>query len=101
MSARYLRPCTAVLLAIVVSLGASSPAAAQVGPAVTIDFEVGDFAAAEGDWPITVVNVSGDPEPDEVFVVELRAGAGGLVWAGGGGLSPPPTSVAVDPFVAR
>ena len=100
MSARYLRPCTAVLLAIVVSLGASLPAAAQVGPAVTIDFEVGDFDAAEGDWPITVVNVSGDLEPDEVFVVELRDGEGGIVWAGEGVFSPPTTSVAVDSFVA-
>jgi hypothetical protein len=67
---------------------------------VTIDFEVGDFDSSEGDWPITVVSVSGDLEPDEVFVVELRDGEGGVVWAGEGVFSPPTTSVAVERFVA-
>ncbi|HSP04275.1 MAG TPA: hypothetical protein VLR27_12270, partial [Acidimicrobiales bacterium] len=67
---------------------------------VKIDFEVGDFDSAEGDWPITVVNVSGDLEPDEVVVVELRDGDGEIVWAGEGVFSPPTTSVTVDSFVA-
>jgi hypothetical protein len=79
-----------------------SPAHAQTVDerAVTIDFEVGDFDSSEGDWPITVVNVSGDLEPDEGFVVELRDGDGEIVWAGEGVFSPPTTSVTVDSFVA-
>lgn len=92
--------CASVIL---VALTWASPAGAQTAEAdrpVTIDFDVGDFDSAQGDWPITVVNVSGDLEADEVFVVELRDGEGEIVWAGEGVFSPPTTSVTVDSFVA-
>lgn len=93
-----MRTLTALLLALCGLL--ASPAGAQVERNVTIDFEVGDFDPTEGDWPITVVNVSGDLDADEVFVVELRDGDGEIVWAGEGVFSPPTTSVTVDSFVA-
>lgn len=90
------------LLLIAVAIAWPSHAGAQTSEdrRITIDFEVGDFDSSEGDWPITVVNVSGDLEPDEVFVVELRDGDGDIVWAGEGVFSPPTTSVTVDSFVA-
>lgn len=92
------RTLTALLLALCGLM--ASPAGAQVERNVTIDFEVGDFDSAEGDWPITVVNVSGDLDADDVFVVELRDGEGEIIWAGEGVFSPPTTSVTVDSFVA-
>lgn len=88
------------LILAVITLLLAAPASAQEDRPVTIDFEVGDFDSSEGDWPITVVNVSGDLEVGEIFVVELRDGDGGVVWAGEGVYSPPTTSVPVDSFVA-
>lgn len=95
-----MRSLILVLLTFASVSMATSPASAQEAIEVTIDFEVGDFDSAEGDWPITVVNVSGDLDAEEVFVVELRDGDGGIVWAGEGVFSPPTTSVTVDSFVA-
>ena len=97
-----LRGLAGFFVALATVVGTALPANAQTQPdrPVTIDFEVGDFDSDRGDWPITVVNVRGDLEPDEVFVVELRDGDGEVVWAGEGVFSPPITSVTVDSFVA-
>lgn len=91
-----------VMIATAAAFGAvaASPALAQESQDVTIEFEVGDFDAVKADWPITSVEVSGDLQPDEVFVVELRDGEGDIVWAGEGTFDPPTTSVPVDTFVA-
>jgi hypothetical protein len=94
------RLVTALALVAAVLTSGIEGASAQDERPVTIDFEVGDFDSSRGDWPITVVNISGDLEPDEVFVVELRDGDGGIIWAGEGVFSPPTTSVTVDSFVA-
>jgi hypothetical protein len=97
VSRRFLLPA-AVACAVVALCGA--PAAAQSERAVSIEFDVGDHDAARGDWPITVVRVSGALDVGELFVVELRDGAGAVLWAGQAEYQPPTTSVAVDRFIA-
>lgn len=92
-----------VTAAMCLLVATGAPAGAQAAGderAVTIDFEVGDFDPDRADWPITVVNVSGELEPGEVFVVELRDGDGAVIWAGEGVFTPPITSVLVGSFVA-
>jgi hypothetical protein len=94
--------CTVLASTAALWVMAPSAAAAQA-PAerdVRIEFEVGDFDAARSDWPITEVLVSGDLDVGETFVVELRDGDGGIIWAGEDEYSPPQTIVAVDTFVA-
>jgi hypothetical protein len=88
------------VLVLFFALVAAGPAAAQSERGVSIEFDVGDHDAAQGDWPITVVRVSGDLDVGELFVVELRDGAGAVLWAGQAEYQPPTTSVAVDRFVA-
>ncbi|MCO8126709.1 hypothetical protein NHL50_05780 [Acidimicrobiia bacterium EGI L10123] len=78
----------------------AQPAVAQAPRDVRIEFEVGDFDPARSDWPITEVLVSGDLDVGETFVVELRDGAGAVIWAGEDEYSPPQTIVTVDSFVA-
>jgi hypothetical protein len=94
--------CTVLASTAALWVMAPSAAAAQA-PAerdVRIEFEVGDFDAARSDWPITEVLVSGDLDVGETFVVELRDGDGGVIWAGEDEYSPPQTVVEVDRFVA-
>lgn len=78
------------------------PASAQEPPdrAVTIEFDVGDFDAGEGDWPITAVIVSGDLEPGEPILVELRDADDAVLWSAVADYQPPATTIAVEPFVA-
>jgi hypothetical protein len=88
------------VLVLFFALVAAGPAAAQSERGVSIEFDVGDHDAAQGDWPITVVRVSGDLDVGELFVVELRDGAGAVLWAGQADYQPPTTSVTVDRFIA-
>lgn len=83
---------TALLLA--------APAHAQTERAVRITFETGDFDSARGDWPVTAVNVSGDLDSGQSFTVELRDGAGGVLWSGTAAYRPPMTTIEVGSFVA-
>jgi hypothetical protein len=90
------------LVAIPLAWLGAAPVGAQTAEdrPVSIEFDVGDHDAARGDWPITVVRVSGDLDVGELFVVELRDGDGAVLWAGEAVYRPPTTSVAVDQFVA-
>lgn len=78
----------------------ATPAAAQDARGVTISFEVGDFDSARGDWPITEVLVAGDLDAGQAFMVELRSGAGEVLWSGADVYAPPQVALAVDRFVA-
>jgi hypothetical protein len=95
---------TALMLsaAMVFLAGADTASAQETSEdrSVSIEFDVGDHDAAQGDWPITVVRVSGDLDVGELFVVELRDSAGAVLWAGQAEYRSPTTSVTVDRFIA-
>lgn len=95
------------LFALALVIGATGttaiPAGAQTPDeerAVEITFDVGDFDGEQGDWPITVVYVSGDMEDGQPFTVELTGEDGSVVWSGTETFTAPITTVAVDRFVA-
>ncbi len=82
---------------------ASSPAGAQTVEAernVDITFEVGNFDGARGDWPITIVHVSGALDEGQPFTVELKGADGSVLWSDTATFTAPTTSFAVVPFVA-
>jgi len=95
-----LRLLTHILAGIVLATFAAAPASAQTAREVDIDFEVGDFDSARKDWPIVAVEVSGDLDGGQSFTVELRDGAGGVLWSGSASFQPPTTTIDVDDFVA-
>lgn len=90
----------ALALAAVVLVPAPAGAQTEEERAVTIEFDVGDFDAEQGDWPVTVVYVSGDLAPGEAFTVELRDDGGEVVWSGSDTFDGSTTALAVDGFVA-
>lgn len=101
MSARWrLLVLTSTIVALCTVV--AGPAGAQEADderAVTIAFDVGDHDAEAGDWPITVVHVTGDLEPGVGFTVELRDDDGAVVWSGDGEFTAPTTSLTVDELV--
>lgn len=84
------------------SLAAGSAGAQEPAPErdVSIDFEVGDFDADEGDWGIDAVVVAGDVDPAEPFTVVLSDDGGAELWSGTATFAEPSTTVPVDGFVA-
>lgn len=91
-----------VVLSVALLVGVATPAGAQTEEerAVVIEFDVGDFDAEEGDWPVTVVYVTGDLEPGEAFTVELRGDGGEVVWSGSDTFDGSTTALSIDDFVA-
>jgi hypothetical protein len=98
---RPARSCAALLAAAIIVLP-WSPASAQEDPIgnVDISFDVGEFDNALGDWPIDVVEVSGDLADGEAFTVELRDGDGVVLWSATQPYSDAPTRIAVDRSIA-
>ena len=94
-----------VLLLFVVAglalVSAAAPAAAQDGAEgdVEITFDTGDFDSEQGDWPITVVYVSGEMQAGEPFTVELTGADGAVLWSATEIFTAPTTTFAVVPFV--
>lgn len=97
------RILTAAASMATVLLFLAAPAGAQEigdGRQVEITFDVGDFDEDEGDWPITVVYVSGDMDVSEPFTVELLDDDGVTLWSATEEFTAPITTVTVVPFVA-
>lgn len=99
-----MKAAMAALIAGTVVLVSGVPAGAQGAPeeegGVTIEFDVGDYDAEEGDWPITVVYVTGDLDDGEPFTVELLASDATVLWSGTDTFTAPTTAVTVDEFLA-
>jgi len=98
-----MRVALAAVAIMLVIVGVAAPAGAQTADeerGVTIEFDVGDFDAEEGDWPVTVVYVTGDLEAGQAFTVELRGPSGDVVWSGTDTFDGSTTSLAVEEFVA-
>ena len=95
------RPVAAVVLCVAILCVPESVAAQSTDERdVEITFDTGDFDADAGDWPITVVYVSGDVDEAAPFTVELLGEDGGVLWTGTEDFDGPTTAVAVASFVA-
>lgn len=76
---------------------AATPALGQEDTGVvTVDFDVGAYDAAAGDWPVTDVVVAGPLDENEPFTVDLFAGSDVLLWSGTTPFAGDATSIAVD-----
>ena len=98
-----MRLCTVLALVIFSSFGsAATPAGAQVDEdrPVEVTFDVGEFDAARGDWPITVVYVTGDIDEGREFTVAMWDEDDVMLWSETDVFDAPTTAVAVDSFVA-
>ena len=91
-----------VVFAVAALLVVAAPASAQEEPTgtVNISFDVGEYDDALGDWPIDVVEVSGDLADGEDFTVELRDDDGAVLWSATQAFANDPTRITVDRPVA-
>jgi hypothetical protein len=67
---------------------------------VAISFDVGELDAAEGDWLIDSVTVSGDLEEGAPFTLELRGADDALLWTATQPYEAPTTRIEVTEAVA-
>lgn len=99
----------AALLVCGAVLAGSAPASAQepepsdaeeVVGAFQLSFAIGTFDVGLGDFPITAVTVTGGGGSEAATTVELRGAGGRVLWSATVALTPPSTTVRVDPPVA-
>jgi hypothetical protein len=93
---------------VAVLAGAVAASAQEVDPradegvvgAVQLSFVIGAFDVGLGDFPVTAVTVLDRGGSEAATTVELRGAGGRVLWSATVALTPPSTTIPVDPPVA-